>query len=79
MAQLRGLSHLELLNLGLNDVSDAGLPNLEGLANLRDLELQQTKTSRAGANNLQKALPNCKIAQSRRPEVQPSAAAKSAQ
>jgi hypothetical protein len=41
--------------------------------------MQKTKTSRAGVKNLQKALPNCKISQSRRPEVQPSATVKPAQ
>jgi hypothetical protein len=36
--------------------------HLKGLTNLQELSLYYTKVTDAGVANLQKALPNCKIA-----------------
>jgi len=53
-----------LKKLWLQDtvVSDAGLKHLKTLVNLETLMLQQTGVTDEGVEELQQALPNCKIA-----------------
>ena len=50
-----------LLAIGYTKVSDAGLVHLEGLTNLKRMDLMFTQTTDAGVKQLQQALPNCKI------------------
>ena len=61
LAQLNGLTRLRILNLIGTQVTDAGLARLNGLTKLQMLELHATKVTDAGVEDLQKALPNCKI------------------
>ena len=49
------------VNLTVTRVTDAGLVHLKGLTNLKNLGLSNTKITRAGIAELQKALPNCEI------------------
>jgi hypothetical protein len=42
-------------------VTDAGLANLKGLDRLELLEVAGTKVTAGGVDELEKALPNCKI------------------
>ena len=48
---------LKELGLSGTDVSDACLPELKGLTNLKVLDLSRTKVSQAGQVELQKSLP----------------------
>jgi hypothetical protein len=52
---------LETLNLQQNDITDAGLENLYGLKNLKQIQLGQTKVTKEGVEKLQAALPKAKI------------------
>ena len=61
LAQLNGLPRLQTLNLIGTQVTDAGLARLKELTKLQSLELHATKVTDAGVEDLQKALPNCKI------------------
>ena len=66
LVNLRELTQLQTLDLGGTKVSDAGIVNLKGLTQLQGLDLRTaggrtTKVTSAGLNDLQKALPNCKI------------------
>ena len=61
LAHLKSLTELESLNLGLTKVSDAGLVHLKGLTRLQVLHLWGSKVTDAGVNELQKALPDCRI------------------
>jgi len=56
-----GFTKLRELWLTGTPVTDAGLAHLTGLKNLRELWLNQTRVSREGVDELQKALPNCRI------------------
>ena len=62
LVHLKGLTSLQRLSLGNTKVTDRGLENLKGLTNLQELYLAGTKSTDAGVADLQKALPNCKIA-----------------
>lgn len=42
-------------------VTDAGLDNLSGLTQLRELDLNFTKVTDAGVKKLRQALPKCEI------------------
>ena len=55
------LQGLEILSLTSTEVSDADLERLKGLTNLRELYLNDTKTTEAGRSSLRQSLPNCKI------------------
>ena len=55
------MTGLENLNLTLTKITDAGLPQLKNLANLKTLNLNQTKVGKDAAAQLRGALPNCKI------------------
>jgi hypothetical protein len=61
IVNLQGLSELQDLDLIQTQVTDAGLANLNGLAQLQNLWLYETKVTATGIEDLQKALPNCKI------------------
>jgi hypothetical protein len=52
---------MNYLNLYGTAVTDAGLKQLEGMTNLKNLYLWQTKTTEAGVANLKKALPQMDI------------------
>jgi hypothetical protein len=62
-----GLKHLKLLKalrsvaLSNNQISDAGLRYLKDLPNLKSLTLRYTKVTDEGLQDLQQALPNCRI------------------
>ncbi len=49
------------LRLDAETVTDADLSRLEGLTDLRHLELDHTKVTDEGVNKLRAALPNCQI------------------
>jgi Leucine Rich repeat len=61
LANLKGLTQLKVLNLTGTGISDAGLKNLVGLSHLIALRLDGTNVTDAGVNELQRALPNCKL------------------
>lgn len=61
LESLRGLVNLVHLDLTATGVTDAGLPALKGLVNLEHLLLEGTKVTRASVEQMQKALPGCKI------------------
>jgi Leucine-rich repeat (LRR) protein len=59
---LAGLAALEMLDLdGNGQVTDAGLKELAGLTSLQSLNLARTKVTKAGVEQLKKALPECRI------------------
>ena len=49
------------LDLYRTNISDAGLKGLAKLTQLKGLRVQQTKVTKAGMTQLQKALPECHI------------------
>ena len=55
------LTRLETLRLDQLPLTDAGLRHLTGLIGLRKLDLRFTRVTDVGANELRKALPDCKI------------------
>jgi len=62
LEHVKGLKHLRYLNLHWQKkVTDAGLEHLKGLESLQHLDLRGTKVTDGGVENLQRALPNCKI------------------
>jgi hypothetical protein len=59
---LKDLSGLQSLDLWDTQVTDAGLADLQSLTQLRELELPLTnRISDAGIDEIQRALPKCKI------------------
>ena len=61
LEHLKGLTELQTLSLP-GRITDAGLVHLKGLTNLQTLDLIGNNVTAAGVADLQKALPNCKIA-----------------
>ena len=62
LKEVAKLQKLTILGLGHNDkITDAGLKDLAKLKNLTRLILSDTKITDAGAAELKKALPKCKI------------------
>jgi hypothetical protein len=61
LRDLRDLRALERLEINSTHISDTGLVHLKDLPNLSKLLLLNTKITSAGVENLQKALPKCKI------------------
>ena len=55
------MKQLEFLHLGSTAVSDAGLPDLEGLTSLKDLKVTRTAVTEKGVAELKKKLPNTEI------------------
>ncbi|MBT4867660.1 MAG: hypothetical protein HON53_21370 [Planctomycetaceae bacterium] len=62
LKHLSKLASLKELNLTLTDVTDAGMKHLTGLKSLHFLGLHDTAVTGTGINELQVALPLCKIA-----------------
>ena len=63
LQHLSHLSRLQYLDLSHNkDVTDEGLTHLKRLRNLSNLRLLSTRVTATGAQELQTALPDCKIA-----------------
>jgi Leucine Rich repeat len=58
---VKGLTHLQTLELDGTTVSDAGIENLKDLTRLKELDLRFTKVTDLGVKEIQKSLPNCKI------------------
>jgi len=61
LVQIASLDQLRYLDLFESRVTDAGLARLHGLTELEHLDLRGTEVSPEGVENLQRALPNCKI------------------
>ena len=55
------MKQLKRLSLAGSGLSDAGIKTLSALTNLESLDLRRTKATAAGINDLQTALPKCKI------------------
>jgi len=62
LRHLSQLTSLKELNLTLTHVTDAGMRHLTGLKSLHALGLDDTAVTGAGINELQAALPLCRIA-----------------
>jgi Leucine Rich repeat len=58
------MTRLEHLDLAVTSVTDVGLRHLSGLIGLKELNISNTKVTKAGVSQLQKALPNCTITHS---------------
>ena len=52
---------IDYVGLHNTKVTDVGLEHLEGLTNLKRLNLVNTQITDEGVKKLQKALPNCQI------------------
>ncbi|MGD0900670.1 MAG: hypothetical protein ABR915_22790 [Thermoguttaceae bacterium] len=61
LAHLTGMLRLQYLDLYGTKVTDAGLVHLAGLSRLDSLNLYCTHVTEKGVENLQRALPSCKI------------------
>lgn len=61
LVHLKSMDKLEDVRLYHTQVTDNGLLHLRGLTSLRRLTLNATQVTEAGVNELQTALPNCKI------------------
>ena len=62
LRHLRCFSKLEILMLNFCDnITDAGLVHLKSLDNLREVWIGGTNVTASGVEDLQRALPNCKI------------------
>ncbi len=61
LENLKELTNLHHLYLQETHVTDAGLIHLRGLSQLKYLDLRKTEVTGEGVNDLQKALPNCRI------------------
>lgn len=62
LVHLKNLPALDFLDLRRNNITDAGLKHLEHHKNLKDLYLIGTQVTPRGVQQLQKKLPNTKIA-----------------
>jgi hypothetical protein len=61
LVHLKGLKSLQQLRLHGTQVADAGLMHLKGMTSLQTLMLYDTKVTTVGVNDIQSALPKCKI------------------
>ena len=61
LSHIKPLGNLEAVNLSNTKVSDSGLVYLRGLKKLKTLNLKTTSVTDMGVNDLQAALPDCKI------------------
>lgn len=61
LGYLKGLTKLQGLYLGQDNVTDAGLEHLSGLTELQDLDLRETKVTIEGLKKLRQVLPKCGI------------------
>jgi hypothetical protein len=62
LANLEGLADLDTLYLDGTRVTDAGLAHLRGLSKLQSLRVPRTGVTDAGVRELQRALPQLKVA-----------------
>jgi internalin A len=61
-SRLAALKNLQQLSLKKTLVTDAGLEGVKSLTQLKELSVEGSQVTNAGVNELQKALPNCRIA-----------------
>lgn len=61
IAELANHPALTMLNAGNNELTDKSIDSLATLKMLRSVSLYQTKVTRAGAERLKKALPECQV------------------
>ena len=61
LANLAGLTNLEVLRLDSTQITDAGLAHLESLSKLQVLFVKNTNVTPGGVKKLQQSLPNCRI------------------
>lgn len=61
VCHLKAMKELEILSLRLTDVTDQGLKHLSEMDSLGELDLTGCKVSDQAVQNLQRALPNCRI------------------
>jgi hypothetical protein len=61
MPHVAKLTKLRVLDLTFTDLTDTGLKQLHGLKELTELHIGAAKTTAAGRDALQKALPKAKI------------------
>ena len=66
LAQLKGLTNLQTLELDYTQITDAGLVHLKGLTKLERPNIsfffrKNNQITDAGVASLQRVLPNCKI------------------
>ena len=62
LKELVKLKKITRINLDGTQVTDAGLPELAKITQLKEIDLKNTKgVTKAGIDELQQALPNCKI------------------
>lgn len=62
LEHLQALSELKTLSLNSTQVTDDGLKSLAKQQQLKTVNLQETKVTAGGANQLQKAIPDVKVA-----------------
>ncbi|OYV92685.1 MAG: hypothetical protein B7Z73_04670 [Planctomycetia bacterium 21-64-5] len=62
LAHLAALTELTSLYLDDTQVTDAGLAHLHGLKNLERLSFSRTRATLKGRAELQRALPDCRVA-----------------
>jgi hypothetical protein len=61
LKDLAGLKNLQTLELRFTKVSDKEIEALAELTGLQSLDIRDTKVTRAGGEELRKALPGCEI------------------
>jgi internalin A len=61
VAQLKQLPNLEHLTLDFTNITDNALVHLRGMPQLKVLFVRETKVTRRGVEDLQRALPACRI------------------
>jgi Leucine-rich repeat (LRR) protein len=61
LVHLEGLTQLQSLGLGDTQITDSGLVHLQSLAHLTYLYIVKTQVTDVGVQELEKALPNCRI------------------
>jgi hypothetical protein len=55
------MTQLQALDIGHTAVTDAGLKHLQGLARLESLTLVRSRVTLAGAEEVRRTLPKCRI------------------
>jgi hypothetical protein len=61
LADLRQLTRLKWLDLGMTEITDFGLRHMETLKDLEVVDLSGTLVTEQGVKKLQQALPKCKV------------------
>lgn len=60
-SQLDSLTNLSFLDISLTSVSDASVPSLSKLSHLKVLRVRDSSITRAGRQQLEQALPGCRV------------------